>query len=62
MLFINRRLGEALIIDHKTEVIIDRIEGNRVRLGIQAPKEISIDRKELFAYMQQKKEGKLPPG
>lgn len=47
MLILTRKTGEAIIIDGKTKVIVDRIDGSRVRLAIEAPDGIRVDREEI---------------
>jgi carbon storage regulator len=48
MLILNRKLGESIIIDDKIEVTILEVQDGRVKLGIEAPKSISILRKEVY--------------
>ncbi len=55
MLILTRRIGETLIIDDKIVVTILGIKGNQVRVGINAPKEISIYRKEIYIKINKKK-------
>jgi carbon storage regulator len=49
MLALTRRVGQALIIGRDIEVHVVRIEGDRVVLGVRAPKEIPISRAEIVA-------------
>lgn len=48
MLIITRKKGESLMIDDDIEITISKIEDGSVKIGIQAPKEVSILRKELL--------------
>ena len=48
MLIITRKKGESLMIGDDTEITISKIEDGSVKIGIQAPKEVSILRKELL--------------
>jgi carbon storage regulator len=48
MLVLGRRVGESIIIDENIEVVILGIEGSQVKVGINAPKDINIARKELL--------------
>ena len=48
MLVLTRRLGESIIIgDGIAEITVLRVNGDRIRLGIQAPKEVRVMRKEV---------------
>lgn len=53
MLVLSRRKGESIIIDEQIEVQIISVEGDTVRLGITAPKHISIHRKEIYLAIQE---------
>lgn len=52
MLILSRRENESIIIDDNIEVKILGIENGRVRLGIEAPKNIEILRKELYTEVE----------
>lgn len=47
MLIISRRVGESLVIDDNIEVFILDAQKDKIRIGIEAPKNIKILRKEL---------------
>lgn len=49
MLVLTRRIGQAIRIGDDVEVHVIRIEGDRVVLGFDAPREIAISRSELLA-------------
>jgi len=48
MLIITRKIGESLIIGEDIEITISKIQDGNVKIGIQAPKNVSILRKELY--------------
>ncbi len=47
MLALTRHEGDSLIIDHQIEVKIVRVQGGKVTIGIEAPPEVLVLRKEL---------------
>lgn len=52
MLIITRKQGESLMIGDDIEIIISRIDDGSVKIGIKAPKDISILRKELYEEVE----------
>lgn len=48
MLVLTRRKDESIMLDHGIEIVVLGIEGDRVRIGIEAPKDITILRKEVY--------------
>jgi len=59
MLILMRRVGERLMIGDDVIVKILEVEGNRVSIGIEAPKNILVDREEVFN--KRREEQGLPP-
>ncbi len=53
MLALSRKKGEALIINNNIEVTILEIKGDQVKIGIGAPKEVPIYRKEVYVQIQE---------
>ncbi len=53
MLALSRKKNEALVIDNKIEVTILEIKGDQVKVGISAPKEVPIYRKEVYLQIQE---------
>ena len=47
MLILSRKVGETLVIGGDIEITVLGLKGNQVRLGINAPKEISVHREEV---------------
>jgi carbon storage regulator len=52
MLILTRKVGEKIIIGHEIEIAIISLSGDQVRLGIKAPREISVYRSELYEAVQ----------
>ncbi|MCR5209264.1 MAG: carbon storage regulator CsrA [Lachnospiraceae bacterium] len=52
MLALSRKKGEALIINNNIEVTVLEVKGDQVKIGIKAPKEISIYRNEVYEQIQ----------
>ena len=48
MLVLSRKKNESIVIDEHIVITIVEIRGDKVRLGINAPKEISVHRKEVY--------------
>ena len=53
MLVLTRRLGESVIISDSIKITIVDIEGRQVKVGIQAPKDITIFRQEVYDRIKQ---------
>ena len=48
MLILTRRVDESLLIGDKVTVTILGVKGNQVRIGVDAPREVSVQREELL--------------
>jgi carbon storage regulator len=60
MLVLMRRGGESLIINDDISITVLGVKGNQVRFGINAPKEVSVHREEIYERIQAEKEGRKP--
>ncbi len=57
MLILTRRVGESLMIGDDVNVTVLGIRGNQVRIGVNAPKNVSVHREEIYERIQQEKSG-----
>ena len=59
MLLLTRRIGETVIIGDDVNITVLGIKGNQARLGINAPKEVSVHREEIYLKIKQEEQGWL---
>jgi len=52
MLVLTRKLNQSIVIDGWIEVVVLEVRGEQVRLGIRAPKDVPVHRKEIFEQIQ----------
>lgn len=62
MLILTRRVGETLMVGDEVTVTVLGVKGNQVRIGVNAPKEVGVHRKEIYERIQREQRGeKIPP-
>lgn len=57
MLLLSRRAGEAVMIGSGVKIVVLKVKGGQVRLGIEAPQNVLVDREEVY---RQKKRRRAP--
>ena len=59
MLALTRKKGEALVINNNIEITVLEIRGDQIKIGISAPKDVPIYRKEVYLRIQQENEAAI---
>ena len=63
MLVLSRKKNESIVINDDITIVVVEIRGDKVRLGVQAPREVPVHRNEVYEAIQNngRREGKEPP-
>ncbi len=62
MLVLSRKKGQSIMIGHNIEISIIDVQGEQIRLGINAPRDVTIHRKEVFEeIIQENKQAAATP-
>ena len=56
MLALTRKKGESLVLNNDIEVTVLEIRGDQVKLGVKAPREVPVYRKEVYIQIQKENE------
>ena len=59
MLALTRKKGEALVFNNNIEITVLEIRGDQIKIGISAPKDVPIYRKEVYLQIQQENEAAI---
>ena len=52
MLVLSRKKNESIVINNDITIVVVEIRGDKVRLGVEAPKEIPVHRREVYDAIQ----------
>ena len=55
MLILTRRVGETLMVGDDVTVTVLGVKGNQVRIGVNAPKDVSVHREEIYQRIKKEK-------
>jgi len=55
MLILTRKSGQSILIGDDIKIRIIEVKGNQVRIGVEAPRNISVHREEIYKIIQDKK-------
>jgi len=55
MLILTRRVGETLMVGDEVTVTVLGVKGNQVRIGVNAPKDVSVHREEIYQRIQRER-------
>lgn len=61
MLVLSRKKNESIVINENIVITIIEIRGDKVRLGIQAPRDVSIHRSEVYEAIKNGRQDEAPP-
>ena len=59
MLALTRKKGESLVVNNNIEITILEIRGDQIKIGISAPKNVPVYRKEVYLQIQKENEASL---
>ena len=62
MLVLSRKKNESIVINNDITIVVVEIRGDKVRLGVEAPKEVPVHRREVYEAIRRNEltEGKSP--
>ena len=57
MLILTRRVGESVVIGNEVTVTVLGVKGNQVRIGVNAPRDVTVHREEIFERIKREEQG-----
>lgn len=61
MLVLSRKKNESIVIDNDITIVVVEIRGDKVRLGVEAPKEVPVHRKEVYDAIRRNEAARSDP-
>ena len=61
MLVLSRKKNESIVINNEITIVVVEIRGDKVRLGVEAPREVPVHRREVYDAIQRLQEGGEQP-
>lgn len=61
MLILTRKVGESLLIGDDISITVLSVRGNQVKIGINAPKDVSVHREEIYQRIKQTSDDDVVP-
>lgn len=55
MLVLSRKANESIVINHDITIVVVEIRGDKVRLGVEAPREVPVHRREVYDAIERQK-------
>jgi len=62
MLVLSRKKNESIVINNDITIVVVEIRGDKVRLGVEAPKEVPVHRQEVYDAIRRGKDAESPSG
>ena len=59
MLVLSRYANDSIMIGDDIEIMVIKVQGGKVRLGITAPRDVTVHRKEIYLKIQEEKEWEI---
>ena len=56
MLVLSRKKNESIVINNDIRIVVVEIRGDKVRLGVEAPREVPVHRREVYDAIQRSKD------
>jgi carbon storage regulator len=61
MLVLSRKKNESIVINNDITIVVVEIRGDKVRLGVEAPKEVPVHRREVYEAIRRNELGEENP-